>query len=126
MTVCWKMGTKSLVKAAHSVLPDLEFVETAASVVAAELTGVEGINAKRLRGRLLWRAGIAEEALPVLTELTEQAKPKGEDLWMLAHVHEQLGQAEAARVAIAKAIALAPKKCAWRDDAESLAARLSA
>lgn len=122
----WRVACKSLVSACSEVLPAIEEVGQAASVVAAELASVEGVSAKRLRGRLLWRAGTVDEALPLLTELTEGAKPRGEDLWVLAHVHDELGHTDAARIAVAKAIALAPQACSWRDDAESLAARLSA
>lgn len=122
----WRLGGTTLVKACGDVLSALEQEPRAASVAAEALGGVDGVSAKRLRARLLWRAGRHQEALPLLDELTEQAKPKGEDLWVLAHVHEAAGASDQARTAIAEAIAAAPKKCTWRDDAEALAAMLSA
>lgn len=122
----WLQEERSLVKSVGGYLAEIEAEPTAAAVVATELEKVEGVSAKRLRSRLLWRAGTVGEALQLLTQLTDAAKPKGEDLWLLAHVQHELGQCEAARVAIAKAITLAPRKCDWRDDAESLAERLSA
>ena len=116
----WQLEGKELTSAINGVLPTLEPSAGGSALAAGALADTEGVVAKRLRARLLWRANQAAEALPLLNELAEGKKPKGEDLFVLAHVQHALGQSKEASGTIAAAIAAAPKKCAWLEEAHAL------
>ena len=121
----WEVSDEELVKTATDLLGPLEPDAAGCAYVAGRLEAIEGISARRLRARLLWRAGRAADAQPILQDLTSGKKPKGEDLWVLAHVASELGDAKAAKAAITGALAAAPRKAPWRDDAEALQRTLS-
>ncbi|HHO51548.1 MAG TPA: tetratricopeptide repeat protein [Deltaproteobacteria bacterium] len=121
----WRCTERGLIKSVESLVEQLEVIEGAGVAAAALLSTAEGVIARRLQGRLLWRSGRLAEAEAVLSELAAAKKPRAEVWWMLASVRAELGRPEAALQDVARAIEGAPKKCAWLAEATALRDRLS-
>lgn len=116
----WRRTERGLIKALEALVDQLEPLPGACAGAAELLATAEGVVARRLRGRLLWRAGQLAQASEVLEALASAKKPRAEVWWWLANVRAGLGEAPAAREAIEQAIAGAPKKSAWLADAAAL------
>ena len=122
----WQSTPEHVATDVAQVLPELHGQPEVARGVADLLEPVEGVQAKRLRAQLWLHGGDLTRAEELLLKLTDVKRPKGEDLWWLARVRHDRGETATARDAVERALAAAPKKCEWRDEALALQAALSA
>ncbi|MBX2801609.1 MAG: hypothetical protein KTR31_28285 [Myxococcales bacterium] len=121
----WQCSGKVLVQVGTAFQGPLEAEPAAARAMSRALEPVEGVVAKRMRARMLWRGGDASTASELLDELVSQKKPHADALWTLAQMRAEAEDVDGATAAVARALELAPKNCTWREEANSLARDLA-
>lgn len=97
----------------------------AALGIAKEIASLEGASATRARVIALWRGGALREAEAVLdSAIAGEKRIKPEIQWLIANVKLGLGEIDTARDMLRDCLQGAPKKAAWRGEAEVLLSRL--
>ena len=124
--VLWRHAGRALVKHIDDLDPVvLRRCVPAALGVARELAPLEGASAVRARALALWRGGALREAEQVLeAAIAGEKRVKPEIQWLIANVKLSLGDRDTAREALRSCLKAAPKKAAWKGEAEALLGRL--
>lgn len=122
----WRHSGRALVKVIDAIdEPVLKICAPAAIGVAREIATLEGATAVRARVMSLWRGGALKEAEAVLASaVAGEKRIKPEIQWLIANVKLGLGELDTAKEALVSCLQSAPKKAAFRPEAEALLASL--
>lgn len=121
----WRQAGKALAAVIEALDGALAEVPVAALGMARELAPLEGVSAMRARAIALWRGGLLREAEKVVESLAAgERKPNPHLQWIAGNVKLGLGDLDSARDALRIAVKGAPKKAAWKPEAEALLASL--
>jgi hypothetical protein len=117
----WRHKGPQLTRAVDELFPVLKDLPDVARGLAAWMKDLEGLGAMRARATALWQCGQLQEADKVIANLLHgEKKPNPHVLWLKGNVAAGLGDVEAAREALARALETGPKKAGWRADAEAM------
>lgn len=121
----WRHKGPQLTRAVDELYPQLSALPDVAAGVAEWMRELEGLGAMRARATALWKCGQLQEAEKVIASLLHgEKKPNPQVLWLRAAVQAEQGDLAAARASITQSLATAPKKAAWRPEAEALQQKL--
>ncbi|MCB9688458.1 MAG: hypothetical protein H6735_25705 [Alphaproteobacteria bacterium] len=121
----WRHRANALTRVVEELGTQLRGVPEVAHGLAAEMKDLEGVAAVRARAFALWMSGQLAEADRVLQGIfASEKRHHPHALWVRANVSAQLGDLDTARESVEACLASAPKRAAYRADAEALLASL--
>ena len=121
----WRCEGKALAKVVEERIRELGAHPVGCRWLAEQLAEVDGAVAPRARALALWKGGDAAAASEAFDRLLGVKKPKADLYWWRANMALGEGALDDARSYVDDYLAKAPKKAAYRGEAEALKASLT-